>query len=105
MADDLLLKQGFLGIIDIGELLVACLPDAVEQGGCQAIDREYFLAFVPEIDHDKHLPLLSYWEVSKFKLIATPNITTINPATKITKAIRQAGANLNLVSSDQISHL
>ena len=53
----LLGEEVLLGGIGVAELLVAHLPDTIEEGSGEAVDGEYFSASVAEVYEDKHLLL------------------------------------------------
>lgn len=54
MMQYLLSKLNLFGLIDIPELLVAGIPDGIEQSSGQTIDREDTFALVAEVYHDEH---------------------------------------------------
>ena len=51
----LLGEEVLLGSIGVAELLVAHLPDTIEEGSGEAVDGEYFPASVAEVYEDEHL--------------------------------------------------
>ena len=50
----LLCEEVLLGSIGVAELLIAHLPDAIEEGSCKAVDGEDLPASVAEVDEDEH---------------------------------------------------
>ena len=55
MVYNFLIEKHLFCVIDIFELFVAGLPNAVEKSCSQTVDGEYSLALVAEVNHDKHL--------------------------------------------------